>query len=382
MKKNACAIPLMALAVLPAHAVLAEDVIEDNLATEYQDLRLVKVAGGFEHPWSVAILPGDLYLITERPGRLQMIHDGEVQEVGGLPDIEAHNQGGLLDVVPSPDFPDTGWLYFTYSKGDDEATATALGRAQLAGDELVEWEDLFEQNQRSEPGRHYGSRLAWLSDDSLLMSIGDRGEPDRAQDTADHAGSLLRLDPQGLAPEDNPHINHAEVLPEIYSWGHRNIQGLVVNPDNDEVWATEHGPRGGDELNVIEAEQNYGWPQVTMGRDYATGDTIEDTIRSALRDEGDMVDPIHEFLPTLAPSGLAMVTSDRYPNWQGNLIAGGLASERVLRIVIEDREVVHMEELLRGEIGRIRDVREGPDGYLYLLSDEEDGALYRLEPAD
>ena len=245
------------------------------------------------------------------------------------------------------------------------------------------WEELFEQNRRFEPGRHYGSRLAWLPDGSLLMSIGDRGESDSAQDTGDHAGSVLRLGADGLAPEDNPHIGHAEILPEIYSWGHRNVQGLVVDPENGTIWATEHGPRGGDELNRIEAGRNYGWPAVSRGRAYDTEGPLRGAVRSARLHDDDMVDPIHEFLPTFAPSGLALVTSDRYPHWQGNLIAGGLGAERAYRIVLEEDEVVHMEELLLGRVGRIRDIREGPDGYLYVLSDDaQDGGLYRLEPLD
>ncbi|PMR67380.1 PQQ-dependent sugar dehydrogenase [Halomonas heilongjiangensis] len=386
MKRQRKAVCLggMSLALLAlGTATLAEEVIEESLGTEYQTLRLVRVAGGFEHPWSVALLPGDRFLVTERPGRLLLIEDGEAQEVEGVPEVHTHLQGGLLDVVPHPGFDENRWLYFTYSRGDDEATASALGRARLVDEQLVDQEALFEQNRRFEPGRHYGSRLAWLPDGSLLMSIGDRGEPDSAQDTGDHAGSVLRLGADGLAPEDNPHVGHAEILPEIYSWGHRNVQGLVVDTQSGAAWATEHGPRGGDELNRIEAGRNYGWPRVSRGRDYGTEGPLRDAVRSALSLDEEMVDPIHEFLPTFAPSGLALVTGDRYPNWQGNLVAGGLSAERAYRIVIEEDEVVHMEELLLGKVGRIRDVRQGPDGYLYVLSDdEEDGGLYRLEPVD
>jgi aldose sugar dehydrogenase len=253
----------------------------------------------------------------------------------------------------------------------------ALGRGRLDGTRLVGFEELWVQDRVSEAGRHYGSRLAWLSDGTLVMSIGDRGaEPPRAQDLRDHAGKLLRLNADGSVPEDNPFVGRDDAHPEIYSLGHRNIQGLVVAPGTDAIWSTEHGERGGDELNLHKAGENYGWPIVTRSRDYRS----EEQYGEARSREG-YVDPVYEFLPTLAPSGLALVTQERFPSWRGNLLAGGLGAERIRRVVLEDGVVVHEEELLFGLVGRIRDVREGPDGHIYILSDESDGGLYRLESA-
>lgn len=349
---------------------------EQTFNTEYENIRLVEVAGGLSYPWSVAFLDESRYLVTEREGALKLVDDAEVHDVGGVPAVHAANQGGLLDVVKHPEYEENGWLYFTYSKGDGNGTKAALGRARLEGQELVDWEPLFEQDRASSPGRHYGSRLAWLSDGTLLMSIGDRGvSPERAQDSKDHAGTLVRLTDEGGVPEDNPFVGQEEYLPEIYSYGHRNIQGMIVHPDTDQIWVTEHGPRGGDELNLVEAGGNYGWPDVGKGRDYNT-----EEIFGEARSRDELIDPVFEFLPTLAPSGLAYVSTDTFPAWQGNLLAGGLRAERIQRVVLEDDEVVHLEELLLEAVGRIRDVREGPDGHIYVLNDEEDAALYRVEP--
>jgi aldose sugar dehydrogenase len=368
----ACAVAALGLGQFtPAKA----EVIADEIRTQYEPIRVVRVAGGLEHPWAVAFLPDGRYLVTERPGRLNIVADGEVTPVDGLPPIHAQRQGGLLDVVLHPDYPETGWIYFTYSKGDADGTTTALGRARLDGTRLVDFEELFEQDRLSEAGRHYGSRIAWLSDGTLLLSIGDRGaEPPRAQDPLDHAGKLLRLNADGTVPDDNPFVGREDAHPEIYSLGHRNIQGLVVDPQSDAIWSTEHGERGGDELNLVLPGENYGWPLVTKSRQYRT----EEQYGEARSREG-YVDPVYEFLPTLAPSGLALVTRDRFPNWRGNLLAGGLGAERIRRVVVEDGVVVHEEELLLQLVGRIRDVREAPDGHIYVLSDSADGGLYRIE---
>jgi aldose sugar dehydrogenase len=360
---------------LPARA--SGEVVAEEIGTQYERIRLVRVAGGLEHPWAVAFLPDDNYLVTERPGRLNIVADGAATPVSGLPPIYAFRQGGLLDVTLHPDFAENGWVYLTYSKGGTDGTTTALGRGRLEGTRLVDFEELFVQDRLSEPGRHYGSRIAWLSDGTLLLSIGDRGaDPPRAQDPLDHAGKVLRLNADGSVPDDNPFVGRDDVLPEIYTLGHRNIQGLVVVPDSDDIWATEHGARGGDELNLIRGGENYGWPIITRSRDYRT----QRQYGEARSREG-YVDPVYEFLPTLAPSGLALVTQERFPGWRGDLLAGGLSAERIRRVVLEDGVVVHEEELLLGLIGRIRDVREGPDGHIYILSDEANGGLYRIEPA-
>ncbi|WP_290637754.1 PQQ-dependent sugar dehydrogenase [Aquisalimonas sp.] len=375
--RNAGAVLALAVAGSAANA----DTVESGISTEYETVNVLRVADGLENPWSVAFLPDGDYLVTERPGRLNRVtREGEITEIAGLPDVHVDNQGGLLDVALHPDYDGNGWVYFTYSLGDESGTTAALARGRLQGDALEDVETLFEQDRRSEPGRHYGSRLVWLDDGTLLMTIGDRGvEPERAQDPADHAGTVVRLTDDGGVPDDNPFVGDDSVLPEIYSWGHRNIQGMIVHPETGDIWATEHGPRGGDELNRIEAGGNYGWPAVTRGRDYGTQDQFDGSER--VHDD-DMIEPVYEFLPTLAPSGLALMTGDMFSAWQGDLMAGGLRAERVRRVVLEDNAVVHEEELFYGTVGRIRDVREGPDGALYLLSEEDEGGLYRVESAD
>jgi len=369
----------LAALALPLSAVQAEEVIESSMGTEYEQIKLVKVADGFSHPWAVGFLPDGRKLVTERPGSIYLIDGGDKTELEGGPDVYASNQGGMLDIVVHPNYEDNGWIYMTYSKGDSEATVPALGRARLDDDRLVDFEELFESNTYTSPGRHYGSRILFLDDGTLMMTIGDRGaEPPRAQDTLDHSGSVVRLNDDGSVPDDNPFLGNEDYAPEIYSYGHRNIQGIIQDPETGKVWATEHGPRGGDELNLVEAGQNYGWPTATLGRDYRTEEEFPD---AETRHKDGMVDPVFEFLPTLAPSGLAIIHGDTFEDWEGNLLAGGLRAERILRLVLEDATVIHAEELLLKKIGRIRDVRQAPNGHVYILNDRSDAALYRIEPA-
>lgn len=369
-------IPLLTLtvAVATAHAE------ETTLDTAHQDLRLVPVAENLEQPWGVAILPGELFVLSERTGQIQTFYNGERQRVEGLPGLHVEGQGGLLDIAASPDYPDTGWLYFTYSSGSADSTATALARGRLAGDRLVEVEELFEQNRRSEPGPQAGSRLAWMEDDTLLMSIGDRGTPGRAQNTMDHAGSILRLDPQGLAPLDNPQLEEAGYLPRIYSWGHRHVLGLAVDQERGHVWAVEARPNGDDELIRVRPGANHGWPELTLGEDATTGGLLEDITKGTIFIEDEVIPPVHRFEENVSPSGLAVVNGEHYPHWQGNLLVGGLESEQLYRFEVNDGEVVEMEELLDEPLGPVREVRQGPDGYLYVLTGNENGTLYRLEP--
>ena len=353
----------------------ATETVAEGVRTEYEPIRVVRIADGFEHPWAVAVLSDGRYLVSERPGRLTLLAGGQKKRVSGLPEIHAQRQGGLLDVVLHPEFAANGLVYLTYSKGDAAGTTTALGRGRLEGDALVDFEELFVQDRLSEPGRHYGSRVAWLPDGTLLLSIGDRGAaPARAQDLRDHAGKVLRLNSDGSVPQDNPFVGREDAHAEVFSTGHRNIQGMVVEPRSGTIWATEHGERGGDELNRVQAGKNYGWPVVSKAREYRS-----EAQYGEARSRDGYEDPVYEFLPTLAPSGLALVTADRFPSWRGNLLAGGLRAQRIRRLVIEDGEVVHEEELLLQTVGRIRDVREGPDGHIYVLSDEADGGLYRIE---
>jgi aldose sugar dehydrogenase len=369
---------VLASAVSTANA----DMIEQALETDHLTFSIERVADDLEHPWAVAFLPDGRYLVSERSGQLKLIDpaNGEARSLEGMPEVSARGQGGLLDVVLHPDFGtgngDNDWIYFTWSKPDGNNSRSALSRVKWQGNALGEVEHLFAQDRASGPGRHYGSRLAWLPDDTLLMSIGDRGsEPPRAQDSNDHAGSTLRLTATGGVPENNPFVDNDSALDEIYSMGNRNIQGMTVL-SNGEAWASEHGPRTGDELNHIEAGNNYGWPDASQGNDYSTNEPIgQDSLPG-------MVDPVYVFEGRFAPAGLAQVTSNAFGEWQGDLLAGGLGSEKLLRLRLEEGQVSEEELVLNGEIGRIRDVRQGPDGAIYLLTDDPQGGLYRLHPTD
>lgn len=363
-------------AVNSAHA----EVMHEALESEHLTFSIERVADGLENPWAVAFLPDGRYLVSERNGQLNLIdpESGESSVLEGMPEVNHHGQGGLLDVVLHPDFGaedgDNDWVYFTWSKPDGSNSRTALSRVKWEGDELGEVEHIFEQERASGPGRHYGSRLAWLPDGTLLMSIGDRGsEPPRAQASDDHAGSTLRLTATGGVPDDNPFVDDADTLDEIYTLGNRNIQGMTVL-SNGEAWASEHGPRTGDELNHIEPSNNYGWPDVSQGNDYATNEPIgEDSLPG-------MIDPVYVFEGRFAPAGLAEVTSDAFGAWQGSLLVGGLDSEKLLLLRLEDGKVAEEELILEGEVGRIRDVRQGSDDAIYLVTDDAQGGLYRLRP--
>ncbi|WP_111414752.1 PQQ-dependent sugar dehydrogenase [Billgrantia lactosivorans] len=357
----------------------AAEVVAERIDTEHLELRLERIAEGFEHPWAVILLPDGRFLVSERPGRLALVEeDGSIAQLEGLPEVNPRGQGGLLDLELHPRYGDGehDWLYFTWSKPGDGGSATALSRARLDDDGLTDIELLFAQNRDSKRGIHYGSRLAWLPDGTLLMTIGERGTPSRAQDGRDHAGSVLRLTETGGVPDDNPFVDDDETLDEIFTLGNRNPQGLVVTQAGD-AWATEHGPRTGDELNRLIAGENYGWPEASQGLDYGTREPIGEKSLPGMRD------PAYVFEGRFAPSGLTQVTSDMFEAWQGNLLAGGLRSEQLYRLELEEDRVVDAEQVLDGEIGRIRDVHQGHDGAIYLISDDDSkGSLYRLRPVD
>jgi glucose/arabinose dehydrogenase len=336
------------------------------------------VTEGLEHPWGLAFLPDGRKLVTERPGRLRLISaEGRLHPdpVGGLPAIREHGQGGLLDVVLHPDFENNRWVYFSFAEADGRDVGTAVARGQLRGHRLEQVEVIFRLLPKSRSEEHFGSRLLFDNNGYLFITLGDRGDRPRAQDLNDHAGSLIRLHDDGRIPADNPFANSAGKKPEIFSYGHRNMQGAALHPVTGRVWIHEHGPQGGDELNIPQAGVNYGWPVITYGVNYFTGTRIGEGTHK----EG-MAQPVHFWVPSIAPSGMTFYTGDRFPQWQGNLFIGSLKFRLLVRLELDGERVVREERLLEDELGRIRDVRQGPDGLLYLLTDDSDGLLVRLLP--
>ena len=350
-----------------------------GVADQVQEpFRVVTLTTGLEHPWGMAFLPDGRILITERPGRLRLFADGVLhpEPITGLPPIAQHGQGGLLDVALHPDFANNGLVYLAFAMRDADGVGTSVGRGRLEGHRLVDGRKLFDLLPRSNTGRHFGSRLVFDRHGNLFVTLGDRGDRSRAQDLGDHAGSVIRITADGLVPSDNPFVDRADVRPEIYSFGHRNLQGAILESETGELWTHEHGPQGGDEINIIHPGRNYGWPVITYGKEYGTGFDIGTTHK-----EG-MEQPLHYWVPSIAPSGMAFYTGDRFPEWRGNLFVGSLKFRLLVRLELDGDKVVHEERLLKDRLGRIRDVRNGPDGYLYLLTDEPDGKLVRLEPSN
>jgi glucose/arabinose dehydrogenase len=340
-------------------------------------IRVVPFVSGLASPWSLAFLPDGDILVTERPGRLRVIRKDTLdpQPVDGVPAVVAGGQGGLLEVVLHPKFAENKFIYLTYSKKGEQGNTTALARGRFDGKTLTDLQDLFVADAWSNGGAHFGSKLAFARDGTLFMTVGERNDRKRAQDTSQHAGKVLRLRDDGTVPPDNPFVGRDGFRPEIYSYGHRNMQGLAIHPETGAVWETEHGPQGGDELNVILPGKNYGWPVVTFGREYS-GEVITDR---PWRE--DMEPPATIWVPSLGLSGLAFYTGDKFAGWKGNLFAGGLSGLSVQRIVFTPRGLVGRETLLGELRQRIRDVREGPDGFLYVVTDGNQGGILRIEPA-
>ncbi|HEU0225968.1 MAG TPA: PQQ-dependent sugar dehydrogenase [Steroidobacteraceae bacterium] len=363
------------LLLLAAGAAAAE------FETAKARVRVVEIATGLEHPWGLAFLPDGRMLVTERPGRLRVVgQDGRVSApVAGVPPVLAIGQGGLLDVALDPDFPDNRWIYLSYAEDRGAGTnATAVARARLAATGLTEPEVIFRQQPAVESQAHFGGRLAFGRDHRLFVTLGERSARhfiDRAQSLADHFGKVVRIERDGGIPPDNPFLRHADARPEIWSLGHRNPQGAALHPETGELWISEHGPRGGDELNVVRAGSNHGWPVITYGVAYSG-----DPIGIGTHQEG-MEQPVHHWVPSIATSGLAFQTSDRIPGWNGSVFVGGLAGKVLVRLELDGEQVVHEERLLGALKERIRDVRQGPDGFLYLLTDSPQGRLLRVEPA-
>ncbi len=348
---------------------------DDTASHGYQVVSLVE---GLEHPWGLAFLPGGDLLVTERPGRLRMVREGvlDPSPVSGVPEVHAEGQGGLLDVALHPDFQANRWVYLSFSKPGPEGTATtAVVRGRLEGNALADVEEIFEADAYTGAGVHFGSRLVFDRGGYLYVTVGDRGQMQQAQNPANHQGTINRLRDDGSVPDDNPFVGQEGFQPSIFAYGIRSPQGLTLHPETGEIMETEHGPRGGDELNRIQAGRNYGWPAITYGINY---DGTEITDKTEM--EG-MEQPLHYWVPSIATSGLAIYTGDRFPNWKGSAFVGGLGGTTLARVSLDGFEAVGEERLLSDWGQRIRDVRDGPDGFLYILTDVAQGGIYRLEPA-
>lgn len=377
-------------------------VLSDRNVAVASNFRTTTVTEGLERPWGMAWLPDGSILITERPGRLRIFHNGELdlEAISGVPEVFAVNHGGLMDVSLHPNFEENQLVYFTYSDGTNQANHTKVARAVFDGTSLQNWEDVFEVSPLKPSGQHFGSRITWLPDNTMLVAIGDGGNPpielngenirNQAQNLNSHLGSVVRLNDDGSIPQDNPFVNDTNANDAIWSYGHRNIQGMTIDPTTNRVWSHEHGSRGGDELNLMQAGENYGWPEVSYSDEYTGGRVAEVSSRP------DVPEPKLIWTPSIAPSGLAFYSSDRcldarspascadagshrFSDWQGDLFAGGLVSRDVRRIDLDGEGNILGEESI--SIGqRVRDVRQSPDGMLYVLTDEQNGALISIEP--
>ena len=337
------------------------------------------VVSGLDHPWSLAFLPDGRLLITERVGRLRLVEaDGRLhpKPIAGLPPIHPYGQGGLLDVALPPDFARSRRVYFSFAERGPRGHGTAVAFGVLRGHRLENVRVIFRQRPKTAETRHFGSRLVFDRQGHLFITLGDRGNRSSAQDLRRHAGSLIRIDDDGGIPPDNPLVGRADARPEIWSYGHRNMQGAALHPLTGKLWIHEHGPQGGDELNIPEAGKNYGWPVITYGREYFTDLPIGEGTRKP-----GMAQPIHYWERSIAPSGMAFYTGDRFPRWRGDLFIGSLKFRLLVRLHLDGDRVVHEERMLADRLGRIRDVRQGPDGLIYLLTDADDGKLVRLLPA-
>lgn len=359
-----------------ANATLAEEIA---VRSERMPIRVDTVAAGLAHPWSLAFLPDGRMLVTERPGRMRIVsRAGEVSApLKGLPAVAARGQGGLLDVVLAPDFEESQQVFWSYAEQRAGGSGTSVARGRLVGERLEDVKVIFRQTPAVESSGHFGSRLVFARDGALFVTLGERQARHfavRAQDLESHFGKVVRLDRDGKAPPDNPFLRVPGAQPEIWSYGHRNVQGAALHPQTGELWTVEHGPKGGDELNIARAGANYGWPLVTYGVAYSG-----EILGVGAEREG-VEKPVKNWVPSIATTGLAFYTGDRLEQWRGNVFVGGLYG-MLVRLELDGEKVVHEERLLTELKQRIRDVRQGPDGCLYVLTDSSRGRLLRIDRA-
>lgn len=362
--------PFASAATLPAKTL--------SVKTETGNIQVKTIAEGLENIWGMAFLPDGSMLITERRGRMRILSaDGKLGEpLTGLPEIYAQSQGGLLDVVLAPDFATSKKIYFSYSEPGEGGQSTAVSSATLNGNKLENLTRVFSQKPKVDSGSHFGSRLVWAPDGTLFITLGDRGgHREKAQTLDNHIGTVVRINADGSVPKDNPFVKTPGALPEIWSYGHRNIQGAAINPITKELWTGEHGPQGGDELNITRAAKNYGWPVITYGENYGGGKIGEGTHK-----EG-MEQPNYKWVPSLAIAGFIFYTGDKFPQWKNNILLANLKDQTLSRLVIDGEKVTKEERMFAKELGqRLRHVVQGPDGLVYIATDESKAKIYQLSP--
>jgi glucose/arabinose dehydrogenase len=376
----------VALALAPFLLTLPAFAQGDVVKSEKASFRVETVASGLQNPWALAFLPDGRMLVTERPGRLRIVgKDGKLSvPVEGVPPVAAVGQGGLLDIALAPDFSQSKTIYFTFAEprgpnGGTQPNSTSAASAKLVEEKgtakLENVKVIFRQEPAYPGGFHFGSRIAIARDGSLFITTGERNLKTPSQDLKQNLGKVIHINADGSIPKDNPFVGNKNARPEIWSYGHRNIQGAAIHPVTGKLWINEHGPKGGDEINIPEKGKNYGWPVIGFGVDYSGAVMHESTSKPG------MEQPIYHWTPSIAPSGMAFYTADAFPNWRGNLFSGALALTHLNLLELDGERVVKEERLLGDLKARIRDVRQGPDGFLYLLTDAKDGKLLRLVPA-
>ena len=373
---------------LTAATAFAETMVSEGHVPETTGVTKTDVITGLDHPWGIAWLPNGDKLITERDGALRLVRDGALVEtpISGVPEVLEFGQGGLMDVALHPDFADNNLVYLTYTAGTRDANRTTVARGTLDGMTLTDVETIFEVSQAKEGPQHFGSRLLWLPDGTLLVSIGDGGNPPTelegqlirlfAQDLSSHIGKVIRINDDGSVPRDNPFVGDESAAPEVWSYGHRNIQGMAMDTETGAIWTNEHGALRGDELNLMQPGGNYGWPSATYSKDYRGATEI-----SPHTSLPGMIDPLVVWMDTQAPSGLVIYRGDVFSDWNGDIFSGGLASNEIRHIEVDENGNAVAEQTIMMD-DRVRDVRQGPDGYIYVLTDDDEGRLVRLSPAD
>ncbi len=350
----------------------AESVVD----TKEGSIKVETVADGLEHPWGLAFLPDGRMLVTERLGRLRIVskHGSKSEPLKGVPEVFAQGQGGLLDVALDPHFADNGLVYFSYSEPGEDNAGTAVARGKLGDGSIDNVEVIFRQLPKVSGGNHFGSRLVFAPDGKLFITLGERFTFETAQDLSNHLGKIVRINPDGTIPGDNPFVEKEHAMPEIWSYGHRNAQGAAINPKTGKLWESEFGPRGGDELNIIEAGRNYGWSVVSWGMHYDGRPIPEPPTHP------EFADAIYHWNPVISPSGITFYTADAIPGWKGNLLLAGLSSKAIVRLTLDGEKVTDEERIPMGT--RVRDVVQGPDGAVYALTDEDNGEILKLTLAE